>query len=310
MTAASTAPPVAATRRIDPPLLAACVAILAWGSSPLIVRAVTADVYAITFFRMTLAVPVMFLAARLAGEKVTPTVLRACLVPGFFFGVGMVIGFAAIKETSIANASLIGALSPALILLGFGRFVGEKPDRERIPFAVVSILGMALVVLAGASTSGASLHGDVLALINLVFFTAYFVLMKGVRNRGIGSWAFLAGVFVIGTIIVAPACALLTDDLHAVAGRDWLFISMMIVGPGLIGHGLMTWASAHLPVTTSSLLTLGGPVVSCVGAWIVYDQSLGAWQLVGSAMVLAGLLGVVWDRRSPAGDLPIATEAL
>jgi drug/metabolite transporter (DMT)-like permease len=297
-------------RRVDPALLGASIAILAWGCGPLIVRGISADAYAITFFRMVLAVPVMFLAARLAGEAVTLPLLRRCLVPGFFFGMGMLIGFAAFQRTSIANATLIGALAPALILLGAGRFVGERADRERLPFAVVSMGGMALVVLAGSSTSGATLGGDLLAFVNLLFFTAYFLLMKRRRNDGMGSWAFLAAVFVVGTVVVAPVCALLTDDLRAVNGTDWFLVAAMILGPGVIGHGLMTWASGQLPVTTSSLLTLGSPVVSVLGAWIVYDQRLGALQLVGAVLVLLGLLGVVWDRRAGVVDVPPAVEAL
>jgi drug/metabolite transporter (DMT)-like permease len=310
VTAASAATVVENRRRVDPALLGASIAILAWGCGPLIVRGISADAYAITFFRMVLAVPVMFLAARVAGEAVTLSLLRRCLVPGFFFGTGMLIGFAAFQRTSIANATLIGALAPALILLGAGRFVGERADRDRLPFAVLSMGGMALVVLAGSSTSGASLGGDLLALVNLLFFTTYFLLMKRRRNDGMGSWAFLAAVFVVGTAVVAPVCALLADDLSAVNGTDWFLVAAMILGPGVIGHGLMTWASGQLPVTTSSLLTLGSPVVSVLGAWIVYDQRLGALQLVGAVLVLLGLLGVVWDRRSGVVDVPPAVEAL
>ena len=206
-------------RRADPAVVAACIAILAWGAGPVLIRGMSADAYAITFFRMALAVPVMFVAARVAGEKVTGEILRMCLVPGILFGGGMLLGFAAFRSTSIANATLIGALTPAIVLLGAGRFVGERTDRSRLPFAFVSVAGMALVVLAGSSSSGASLRGDLLAVLNLFTFTAYFVMMKGVRNKGVGSWAFLAGVFAIGTCVVAPVCAVLTDDLGAVGGK-------------------------------------------------------------------------------------------
>jgi drug/metabolite transporter (DMT)-like permease len=53
-----------------------------------------------------------------------------------------------------------------------------------------------------------------------------------------------------------------------------------------------------LPVTTTSLLTLGSPVVSVLGGWLIYDQHLGLLQVIGAAMVIGGLAGSVWDRRS------------
>jgi drug/metabolite transporter (DMT)-like permease len=72
----------------------------------------------------------------------------------------------------------------------------------------------------------------------------------------------------------------------------------MVAGPGLVGHGLISWASRHIPVTTTSLLTLGSPVISVFGGWLVYDQHLGVAQVLGAAFVLGGLAGSVWDRST------------
>ena len=88
------------------------------------------------------------------------------------------------------------------------------------------------------------------------------------------------------------------DDTWKVNGRDWILLLAMAVGPGWVGHGLISWASRHLPVTTTSLLTLGSPVVSVLGAWLIYDQQLGLVQVFGALLVIAGLAGTVWDRRS------------
>ena len=81
-------------------------------------------------------------------------------------------------------------------------------------------------------------------------------------------------------------------------GRDWVLLLGMVLAPGWVGHGLISWASRHLPVTTTSLLTLGSPVVSVLGAWLIYDQQLGLVQVFGALLVIAGLAGTVWDRRS------------
>lgn len=291
MTALTTDAPAA--RVGERGMLAACIAIVAWGLGPLFVRGIGADVFAFTFYRMSLAIPVMFIAARVAGERVDAAVMRVCVAPGILFGASMLVGFAAMRTTSIANATLIGALVPAVVLLGAGRLVGEAPDLSRVPYAVVSLGGLVLVILTGTSSSGASLGGDVLAVVNLALFTAYFLAMKNLRNAGVGSWAFLAGVFVVGTAVVAPVCAVASDDLGNMAGSDWLLVGAMILGPGVVGHGLMTWASAHLPIVTTSLLTLGSPVISVLGAWLVFDQRLTFWQVIGSALVLVGLAGVV-----------------
>jgi drug/metabolite transporter (DMT)-like permease len=108
----------------------------------------------------------------------------------------------------------------------------------------------------------------------------------------------LAGVFIVGAVVVTPVCLIMGDDTWKVNGRDWVLLLAMVVGPGWVGHGLISWASRHLPVTTTSLLTLGSPVVSVLGGWLIYDQHLGLLQVIGAAMVIGGLAGSVWDRRS------------
>ena len=80
--------------------------------------------------------------------------------------------------------------------------------------------------------------------------------------------------------------------------KSWMFLLAMVLLPGVVGHGLMTWASGHLPVTVSSLLTLGSPVVSAVGAWLWLNQSMNEWQCVGSVIVLGALGAIAVNTRA------------
>ena len=116
---------------------AVLLAVLAWGIGPLMVRNMSVGGYTTALFRMWLGAPAMYLASRWWGNGVTWKSLKACFVPGCFFGASMVMGFMAVRATSIANATLIGALTPALILLGLNRLVGERSDLKRLPFALI-----------------------------------------------------------------------------------------------------------------------------------------------------------------------------
>ena len=133
---------------------------------------------------------------------------------------------------------------------------------------------------------------------NVVIWTAFFLRMKNLRDDGIHSWSLLAAVTTVAALVAVPPCLLASNDLGSMTPRSWMFLLAMVLLPGVVGHGLMTWASGHLPVTVSSLLTLGSPVVSAVGAWLWLNQSMNEWQCVGSVIVL-GALGC--DRRERAG---------
>jgi drug/metabolite transporter (DMT)-like permease len=243
---------------------------------------------------MWIAVPVTWLvSARVAHQPLTRSVLRSSALAGVLFGVGIAVGFAAFKATSIANATLIGALQPLLVLLVAAPLFGERITRRKVVTAAVSLVGVSLVILGAASTSGASLWGDFLAAVNLVFYAAYFLEVKRRRNAGVPSWALLTGIIVWAALALTPLALLLSPDLGSVDGWDLFWLVMMVLVPGLAGHGLMTWAQRYVDVTVSSLLTLGSPVVATIGAWIFYDQSLVPLQVLGAVLVIAGLAGLV-----------------
>ena len=285
---------------------AVVLATVAWGLGPLMVRAMDVSGYTTALFRMLLGTPAMIVAARLFGRPLRLVDLKACVLPGCFFGGSMVMGFTAIRSTSIANATLIGALTPALLLMGANRLVGERSDLRRLPWALVALSGLAVVILSGSNTDGAALSGDLFAAGNLLCFTFYFLILKKRRNAGMDGWAFLAGVFVVGSVVITPFCVVMGDDTLSITWKDLGFLTLMVAGPGLVGHGLISWASKHIPVTTTSLLTLGSPVVSVFGGWLVYEQHLGWAQVVGAVMVLGGLAGSVWE-RAPKG-VPVVLE--
>jgi drug/metabolite transporter (DMT)-like permease len=92
---------------------------------------------------------------------------------------------------------------------------------------------------------------------------------------------------------------LTSHDLGAIGGRDWLWLFALVLIPGTLGHGLMNWAQRYVDVTISSLMTLANPVVSTVGAWLVYDQVLNGVQILGAAVVLAALAAIVVAQRRP-----------
>jgi drug/metabolite transporter (DMT)-like permease len=301
------APDTARTEHTDLPFLAGTAAVVAWGAGPLIVRGISASTSTIVAYRLGLAIPVMWAAAYLAGGRASAHLFRLAAVPGVLFALSMMTSFASFQRTSIANATLIPALQPVLVLLVAAHLFGERVSARQLGFAAVAVAGVATVVLGAGAGSGASWSGDVLAVANLVLFTVYFLIVKRARDAGVHSWAFVAAVMSVATMVALPWALLVADDLGAIGGTDWVLLVAMILGPGLMGHGLMTWSQRHLDITVASLLTLATPVVSAVGAWLIYDQALRLVQVLGAAAVLVALAGIVLAARSRVLDE--ATEA-
>ena len=279
-------------------VLAGGIAVFAWGLGPLFVKAMGVSTPTTVAYRLIIAVPVMHFVAWLFGGRVTKRLMRISLVPGILFGTSLITGFAAVNNTSVSNATLISNLMPVAVVL-LAKFVFDQHVRNRQFAAVgVALVGMLIVVFGAGSSGDASFFGDFLAVINVVIWTAFFLRMKNLRDDGIHSWSLLAAVTTVAALVAVPPCLLTSHDLGSMTPKSWVFLVAMVLLPGVVGHGLMTWASGHLPVTVSSLLTLGSPVVSAVGAWLWLNQSMNEWQCVGSVIVLGSLAAIAVNTRA------------
>lgn len=276
-------------------------AVAAWGVGPILNVEMTVSTPSIVFYRMLLGLPVMIAMAYLNGGGLSKDILRRTSLPGVLFALSFITGFASIKLTSIANATLVTTLQPVLVLFVARKMFGERLTLQKILYSSTAMVGVLIVVMAAASSSGAHLSGDILAVINVVIWTAYFVLAKVRRVDGMHSWSFLAGVFTWAAVIVLPFGLVTSNDLGAMTSKDWWCVIGMTLGPGVIGHGLMTWSQSHVEVSLASLLGLLSPVISAVLAWFILDQHLTTLQLVGGAVVLVSVGGLV---RAQNADVP------
>ena len=283
--------------RQDIHILAAAVAVFAWGTGPIMNKVMTVDTPAIVFYRTLLGLPLMVCVAYATGGGLSRDLMRRTAVPGVLFAFSFITGFASVKMTSIANATLITTIQPVLVVFIAPRLFGERLTPRQLGYSFLSLAGVLMGVMAAASSSGAHISGDMMAVANVVLWTGYFVMAKQNRMDGVHSWSFLAAVFVWLAIVVLPFGAVASSDLGQMTTKDWLCAAGMTLGPGLLGHGLMTWSQSHVDVTIASLLGLMSPVVSTALALVFLGEVLTPWQLVGAIVVLASLGLLVANQR-------------
>jgi drug/metabolite transporter (DMT)-like permease len=188
---------------------------------------------------------------------------------------------------------------------------GERLTGRQVALMALAFGGVLAVVFGADSGGGASVTGDLLAVGSLFAMTGYLLLMKHARMAGVPAGAYVAGVFLVTAIAVTPIDLLWGDSLGAISGVDWLWVAMLALLAGCLGHTLMTWAQRHVNVGIASIMILGTTVVTAAGGWIFFDQALTALQIAGGAVVLVGLSGVllvqIADPRRPA-EVPMLVE--
>jgi drug/metabolite transporter (DMT)-like permease len=290
------------------PIAAVAAAVTAWGAGNVLVKLDSFDGIVLSLYRLWVAVALMFVVMPLAGMHVSRRDLREAVPGGVLFGVNIVMFFSALKLTSVANATLISALQPALVLMIAGPWFGERVGLREAAWTAVALGGVVLVVLGSAGTPEWSPAGDGLAVGAVLTFTGYFLVSKR-RRAGFGAIEYVAAVQLIAAIVVTPIALASGQHLGRGDVMDWVWLLTIVCASGIGGHVLVNWAHRYVDVSISSLMMLGVPVVGAVAAWIVLDESLRPLQVAGGLVTLAALF-VVARRPAQADVLETAAGSM
>jgi drug/metabolite transporter (DMT)-like permease len=191
----------------------------------------------------------------------------------------------------VADATVISALQPVLLLLVGRRKFGEAVSATQAVCSAAGLGGVALVVLAGNGRGQASLGGNILAVGALLTWAWYFAASKAAR-RELGALEYQAALGLVAAVVVTPVVLVGAPSLGPGHLTSWIGLAVLVVAPGG-GHLLMNWAHAHTKLAVASLLTLLSPVVSAAGGAVLLDEPVGLVQAVGMAVVLAALAVVI-----------------
>jgi probable blue pigment (indigoidine) exporter len=285
--------PIATRRERALGLAAVCAGTVLWGSAAPLGKAVDAPPLVLLVWRQVIALTVLALFMVVRRRPLRRADVRASRFAALMFGVHLIGFFGAARLTSVAVVLLIYALAPVLIIPIAALLLHERPTRTIIGLGAVAIVGVALVVTTGSSHGSNPALGLVVSIGNLALWVVWSLTIKGARTRRVdtATWMLCANA---GALVLVFAVALIVgEDLHAVHGSDWLRVGALAIGPGLIGHGLNTWALGHVDVGLASVIGLGEPVLAALGAAMFLGEPLGPIQVAGIAIVIAAVAIVV-----------------
>ena len=275
------------------------VAVSIWGGMAVVIRLVDeVDGLVLGFHRLWIGALATLGVCYASGRRLSRRSLRVALPGGLAFGADIVLFFSALKHTTVANATVVGALQPLLVFLVANRMFGEQVTRQLVRCSVVAIAGVAVVVYGSAGVPVWSIGGDLLAAAALFAWTAYFVASKRAGDV-LPPLEYLTAMLVIATTAVAPVALLLGGQLDPGGAGEWAWIALLAIGSGGVGHLLLNWAHGHVELAVMSLLTLAVPVVAVVSAALFLDEPLGWIQALGMVIVLAALAVVAARTARP-----------
>lgn len=166
---------------------------------------------------------------------------------------------------------------------------------------VLGFAGIALIFsrdLAPGSGGKAAFAGAVFLLAPLL--SAISNLLAKRWGSGVHPLSMTAVPMLLGALCIAPVAALVEAPLAAAYDAPGLLaLAYLAVVGSALAFTVYYWLLRRMSVLTLSLITYTAPVVAVALGAALFDERLGPHALLGSAVVLAGVLVTVAVRHEP-----------
>ena len=287
-------------------ILGAAVAVTVWGATGVIAKDIDMGGLALGGYRFLLygiVVSALMFARR---TPITIRALRHSFWGGICLGADVALFFTAVKLTTIANATIVGALQTVVVSLVAAKFFGERITLRDASYAFLALIGVVIVAVGSAGSESWSLGGDLAAVGALFAWSAYFIAARHAQaNVSTNEYTVCVALYV--GLINVPLAAAFGQDLSWPSARSWFWLSVMAFGAGILGHTLMNWSLRRVPLWLVSTFTLFIPVVSSFLAWVVLDEALKPSQMGAMVLVVIALAAIVRNQTRPrVGGIPAA----
>jgi len=326
MEAAGAGSPAHGTRGSEgnlPGLGAATVAMVAWGFSGILVALTTQPALVVALERMALGVPLVAVMLTVSRRRLSWQALWLSVPGGVLLCGDIALFYSAVKLTSIADATIIGALQPALVLFVARPLFGERVSFTQVLWTLVAVVGVGAVVAGSGPKGTDAALGDWLAAGSMCCWTGYWLVSKYVRTPHAGTGAkaaltpneaagealgpveYTSGVMLVATVAMVPVTLLSGEHLGWGTQADWLWMALLALIPGG-AHVLLNWAHRFVGVSVSSVIVSVNPVVAAGAAAVVLGQAVDAVQVVGG---VAAIVAVSMVARRAAREEPALAAA-
>ncbi len=203
--------------------------------------------------------------------------------------------YLALTTSTPTNVTLIAASTPVFTLLFGALFFGEEVGARRSAGAVVSIIGVLLVLVRGDASRLLTLSfvpGDLFMLVAAIVWSIYTWVLK-THRPDVPLAVLLFAQIVTGLLFALPCvwveAAFFHVASHVDTPRAWLVLAYVSVLPSLVAY--FCWdrgvsrAGATLPVFFANLTPVFAAVLSALllGEWPQW------YHAVGLLLILAGI---------------------
>jgi drug/metabolite transporter (DMT)-like permease len=238
--------------------------------------------------------------AALLGQswRLTPPQWRATVIFGIcqnalYLG----LNFVAMQTVEASLAAIIASTLPLLVAVAAWAVLGERLRPLAVAGLLAGFAGAALI-MGSRLSGGVDMRGLVLCVLGVMALTLATLSVRGATSGG--NVLMIVGLqMLIGSAALAPV-ALLTETLEV----DWTWrlaaaFAYTTIVPGLAATVVWFWLVNRIGATRAATFHFLNPFFGVAVAAALLGETLGPVDLIGVAIIAAGILAVQLSRARP-----------
>jgi drug/metabolite transporter (DMT)-like permease len=278
----------------DRPVLAGVLGALVIAFSAILVRLAEVSPSTAAFFRCAYALPLLALLAWLEDRRYGPRPLRDRIplwAAGVMFAADLTFWHHSIEAVGAGLATVLGNIQVVLVALFAWIALGERPDNRAL--AAIPVVFAGVVLISGVIGSGAYGDDPLLGVVFGVFTAVTYALFILILRHGNTDDRRPAGPLFDATLsgaIFSAIGGIAVGDLDWVPGLEsqaWLVL--LALSSQVLGWLLISVSLPRLPAVLTSIVLMLQPVSTVFLGALLLSEAPSAVQLVGVAVVIAGV---------------------
>lgn len=212
---------------------------------------------------------------------------------------GMVMNMLSLKFTAVANFFMIFATAPFVAAIAGRIFLQERLDGATLVAAVAGFIGIAVMMVSGATRGG--LTGDILALACVFTYSAIVLVVR--RNPGMDMLPVLVLTACASGLIPLPF-----STFSRLPPADWAILLVFGIFQLALGNLLIFAAVSRIPAAQSGLLGILNAAFAPLWVFIFLGEVPPIATLIGGAIVIVSAAAhLTWTIHREKQDHPSAT---
>ncbi len=267
------------------------IGIIAISTASIFIKLCDAPALIIASYRMVLASLMLtpFACYKKPWRRWERKEMKWFFLSGLFLSLHFAFWIASLKYTSVASSVVLVTTHPIFVGIGGWLFLKERIGMNLAAGIALSVFGCALVSSGDVNLSERALIGDGFTLLGAIAASGYLLLGRRLRKDQ-DLFSYIFPVYSMAGVILILFALIFQKPFFGYSSSTYAYLFLLALIPQLIGHTTFNWALKYLPASMVAITILGEPIGSTILAYLILEEGLTLWKVLGGMLILSGIL--------------------